>query len=114
MINSWALSSKDGIDGMDFDGKSEAAETTGTVLFVFVRVRPIAGGWRWRTAIFTLKRQRHVRVRRLFPTSIILWTKPAGHWSQQCHVIAYCRQSTTEHDRPCPKRAYRIRRSSLP
>jgi hypothetical protein len=41
MISSWAFSIKDDIDGADFDGDSEALDTTGIDFFVFVLVRPM-------------------------------------------------------------------------
>ena len=40
MINCWAFSSKDEIDGMGLD-VSEVVETTGTDFLTFVLVRPI-------------------------------------------------------------------------
>jgi hypothetical protein len=54
MISSCAFSSKDGIDGADFDVDSDALDTTGTDFFVFVLVRPMVQdfGYRLRATNF--------------------------------------------------------------
>jgi hypothetical protein len=78
MISSWALSSKDGIDGADFDGDSEALDTTGTDFFVFVLVRPMVQdfGYRLRAINFAVVAVQRAPLRHTALTITLEVTRP--------------------------------------